>query len=43
MNTNTTLRNAVYNFAFTGIMQPHRQANEEPPRSLVSRIIPRQK
>jgi hypothetical protein len=39
MNTNTTLKNAVFNFAFTGVMQPHKHDDAERPRSLLARII----
>jgi len=29
MNTNSTLQNAILNFAFTGVMQPHKPAEDE--------------
>jgi hypothetical protein len=43
MNTNTTLQNAVFNFAFTGVMSPHRRSDEERPQSLISRLVPKRK
>ncbi len=44
MNTNSTLNNAVFNFAFTGVMQPHRRSSdEERTVSLISRLIPKRK
>jgi hypothetical protein len=39
MKTNTSLNNAVFNFAFTGVMQPHKQPDDERPRSLLARIV----
>jgi hypothetical protein len=43
MNTNSTLNNAMFNFAFTGVMQPHRRPEEERLPSLFSRLIPKGK
>ncbi len=43
MNTNTTLNNAILNFAFTGVMQPHKQPETARPVSLIGRLIPRRK
>jgi len=43
MNTNSTLNNAMFNFAFTGVMQPHRRPEQERPQSLLQRIIPTRK
>jgi hypothetical protein len=43
MNTNTTLQNAVFNFAFTGVMSPHRRAEDVRPQSLMSRLVPTRK
>jgi hypothetical protein len=43
MNTNTSLNNAMFNFAFTGVMQPHRQLEDAPPKSVLSRLIPLRK
>jgi hypothetical protein len=43
MNTNSTLNNAILNFAFTGVMQPHRHPEDERPKSLLARFIPKKK
>jgi hypothetical protein len=43
MNTNSTLNNAMFNFAFTGVMQPHRRPEEHRPTSLSSRLVPKRK
>ncbi len=40
MNNNTSLNNAMFNFAFTGVMQPHRHIEGERPKSTLSRFIP---
>ena len=34
MNTNSTLNNAVFNFAFTGVMQPHRRPVDDEGRTV---------
>ena len=43
MTTNSTLNNAILNFAFTGVMQPHRRLDEERPISLIARLVPARK
>jgi hypothetical protein len=43
MNTNSTLNNAILNFAFTGVMQPHRQPEPEAPKLSLARFIPKKK
>jgi hypothetical protein len=43
MNTNSTLNNAILNFAFTGVMQPHKRQEEDRPQSLIGRLVPRRK
>ncbi len=43
MNTNTSLNNAMFNFAYTGVMQPHKRPEDERPKSLLARLIPARK
>ena len=40
MKTNSTLNHAVFNFAFTGVMPPHRRIEDERPASPPSRFVP---
>jgi hypothetical protein len=42
MKTNSTLNNAMFNFAFTGVMQPHRRVGEaEPIKLALKKSIPK--
>ncbi len=43
MNNNSTLNNAIVNFAFTGVMQPHKRPEEERPKLSLTRFIPKKK
>ncbi len=40
MKTNSSLNHAMFNFAFTGVMPPHRRIEDERPTSPLSRFIP---
>jgi len=40
MKTNSSMNNAVFNFAFTGVMPPHRRIEDERPTSPLSRFVP---
>jgi hypothetical protein len=40
MNTNASLNNVLINFAFTGVMPPHRRIEDERPKSPTSRFVP---
>ena len=39
MNTNSSMNNALFNFAFTGVMPPHRRPEEEPTKSKLTRFV----
>ena len=43
MNTNSTLNNAMFNFAFTGVLQPHKRPADERPTLSLTRFIPKKK
>jgi hypothetical protein len=43
MKTQSSLNNAMFNFAFTGVMQPHRPLDDAPPKTVLSRFIPPRK
>ncbi len=40
MNTNSSLNTSLFNFAFTGVMPPHKRAEEERTKSQLTRFVP---